>query len=263
MLERNHRPTDPRAWIAALPPALEQQGATLLRLVDAIGADERIRAFTVTGSVASGRADALSDLDTRVWVADDQFDGVLDDLPALARRAGTPVDILFATPGSPFLFVQYADGVQLELLAVRTSDAEDVVTRQVVLLDRDGVLDGAAEPAPPWGLGLWLGWAWMRLYDLDKYLRRDELWRAYAQLQEIRNLLLRHHAAAGGAPEPDLGVTSILNAGLPLPERLEETVAGLDAAEIRRAAIVCGELLAVYERRPFTEFVQARLDALP
>jgi hypothetical protein len=44
-----------------------------------------------------------------------------------------------------------------------------------------------------------------------------------------------------------------------LPPRLEETVAGLDAADLRRAAYVCAELLAGHDHRPFGDFVLARL----
>jgi predicted nucleotidyltransferase len=252
---------DARDWISSLPRALAPQAAALLRLLDAVEGDQRIRAFSLAGSLARGRADELSDLDTRVWVANGDFDSMLADLPSLARTVGTPLDILFETPGSPFLFIQYVDGVQLELLAVRASDVNEGVSGQVVLLDHDGLLDDPPEPAPPWGLGLWLGWAWMRLFDLDKYLRRGEIWRAFIQLQEVRNLLLRHHAAATEIPEPELGLTSILNFNGSLPARLEETVAELDAADLRRAASVCAELLASYERRPFNDSVQARLDS--
>ncbi len=254
--------SDPRDWIRGLPRAVALQAAALLRLLDAVEADQRVRAFSLAGSVARGQADEFSDLDTRLWVADDEFDSMLADLPSLARTVGVQLDVLFETPGSPFLFIQYVDGVQLELLAVRASDVNEGVSSHLVLLDRDGLLADAPEQAPPWGLGLWLGWAWMRLFDLDKYLRRGQVWRAFIQLQEVRNLLLRHHAAAAGIPEPELGLTTILNVNGSLPARLEETVAELNAADLRRAASVCAELLASYERRPFSDFVQARL-ALP
>lgn len=258
-ISRNLNPADPRDWISNLSRTVAPQAAALLRLLGAAEVDERIRALSLAGSMARGRADELSDLDTRVWVADDEFDSMLAHLPSLARTVGVPLDILFETPGSPFLFIQYVDGVQLELLAVRASEVGEGVGGQVVLLDRDGLLDDPSEPAPPWGLGLWLGWAWMRLYDLDKYLRRGEVWRAFIQLQEVRNLLLRHHAAATGISEPELGLTSILNFNGSVPSRLQETVAELDAADLRRAAGVCADLLAGYERRPFSDFVQARL----
>lgn len=248
-----------REWIEQLPRAVATQAAALARLLDAVEAESRVRALSMEGSMAGGRADQLSDLDTRLWVADDHFKSMLADLPALARSIGTPIDILFETPGSPFLFVQYVDGVQLELLALRTSEANGRAEGERVLLDRDDLLQDLQEPTSPWGVDLWLSWGWMRLFDLDKHLRRGSLWRALLKLQDSRTMLLRHHAAANGIPEPELGLTSILNFDGRMPARLEETVAGLDAADIRRAARVCADLLAEYEQRPFGEFVRARL----
>jgi hypothetical protein len=230
-----------------------------LRLLEAVEADPRMRALQVRGSVARGAADEYSDLDSRIWIRDDEYDAALADLPALARAVGTPLDILFETPGSPYLFVQFVDGVQLELSTRRASEAKGWVAGEVVLLDRDGLLRDQYEPAAAWDVGLWLGWAWMHLFDVDKYLRRGSLWEALSKLEEARALLLRHHAAETGVPEPEFGLTSILDSGGTLPDRLEETVAARNAADLRRAAYACAELLATYEQRPFAHFVLARL----
>jgi hypothetical protein len=127
-------------------------------------------------------ADELPGLDTRVWVADDEFDAMLADLPSLAPTVGLPPDILFETPGSHYSFVQYLDGVQLELLALRASEANGRVNGELVLIDRDGLLEDVDDPSLPWDRNLWLGWAWMRLFDLDKYLRRGVLWKALIKL---------------------------------------------------------------------------------
>ena len=255
----HQRLADASEWINGQSRVIGPQADVLMRLLERVDADNRMRALSIEGSIARGGADELSDLDTRVWVADDEFDAVLADLPSLARVIGVTVDILFETPGSPFLFVQYADGVQLELLALRASEANGHASGELVLIDRDGLLQGLDEPSPPWDMNLWLGWAWMRLFDLDKSLRRGALWKALIKLDEARMLLLRHHAATTGIPEPQLGLTSILDFDGALPARLDETVAGLDAVDLRRAAHVCAELLAKYERRPFGDLVQARL----
>jgi len=229
---------DPRAWIDRLPERVAPQAAVLGRLLDAVEADPRIWALELKGSVARGTADEHSDLDTRVLVGDEAYDGVLADLPALVRNIGPTIDILFERPGSPFLFVQFANGVQLELPSRRTSESGG---------------------RPPWQVDVWAGWAWMRLYDLDKYLRRGSLWEALVKLEEARAFLVRHHAAQTGVPEPEFGVTSIVDFGGSLPPRLEETVAALDDADLRRAAYVCAELLAESDPRPFADFVLARL----
>lgn len=260
MSEASHvQPADPRAWVRSLPRVVAPQAAVLLRLLDATHADPRIRALRVRGSIARGTADEYSDLDTRIWIRDEEYDAVLADLPTLVRSIGPTLDILFETPGSPYLFVQYADGVQLELSSGRASEASGRDHGVVVLLDRDDLWAQPSRPAPAWDRDLWLGWAWIALYDIDKYLRRDSLWEALTTLEKVRLLLLRHHAAATGMRDPEYGVTSLLDYGGPLPAGLESTVAGLDAAEIRRAAFACAELLAAHGRRPFADLVSSRL----
>ena len=133
------QPTDPRAWINGLPPAVAPQAAVLLRLFDATQADSRIRAFRIRGSIARGTGDEFSDLDTSIWISDDEYEATLVDLPALVRSIRQTLDILFETPGSPYLFVQFADGVQLELSSGRASEASGRDHGVVVLLDRDGL----------------------------------------------------------------------------------------------------------------------------
>jgi hypothetical protein len=218
-----------------------------------------MRALRVRGSIARGTADEYSDLDTRIWISDDAYEAALADLPALIRTIGPTLDILFETPGSPYLFVQFADGVQLELSTGRVSEASGRDHGVVVLLDRDGLWDEPYQAAAAWDEELWLGWAWIALFDVDKYLRRDSLWEALTTLEKARSLLLRHHAAVIGMRDPEYGVTSLLDYGGALPEGLESTVAGLDAAEIRRAAFACADVLATYDRRPFADFVMSRL----
>jgi hypothetical protein len=184
---------------------------------------------------------------------------VLSELPGIVRSIAPSIDILFETPGSPYLFVQYTNGVQLELSTAPISDTSGRDRGVVVLLDRDGLWDEPSNEGSPWDENLWLGWGWMALADTDKYLRRGSLWEALTALDKARSLLLRHHAAQTGMRDPEYGLTSILDYGGELPKGLDATLASLDPAEIRRAAQACGELLRTYEQRPFSDYVLARL----
>jgi len=60
------------AAVAVLP---ETYRHLFERAVAVLGADERVRALWLSGSLARGVADAASDLDLIVAVADDELDG--------------------------------------------------------------------------------------------------------------------------------------------------------------------------------------------
>jgi hypothetical protein len=166
--------------------------------------------------------------------------------------------------GFPYVFAQFDDGVQLDLLARPVSEARGRVPDAVVLLDRDQVLVRPYEPpsaaASPADADDWSFRAWLALLNLDKYLRRNSLWEAWISLEDARGHLLRLHAARLGVRYPGFGLTSLLDSDMdePLPHGLERTVADLDRADLRRAARACAELLAPY-RRPLAELVDKRL----
>jgi predicted nucleotidyltransferase len=231
----------------------------LSRLLDGVEADDRIRGFELRGSLARGDADAYSDLDVRLWLADAEFSAVLADLPSLVRGVGSTLDILFEMAGSQHLFVQFTDGVQLELEAEPVSEAKGRAAGAVVLLDRDGLLKEPCESKAPWDLAVATSLAWLHLYDIDKYLRRGSVWEAFVKLERARGHLIRHYASETGISDPQYGITSIMDSGRALPSRFDETVARLDPADIRRAASVCAEILATYDSRPYGDFARRRL----
>lgn len=257
--------TEGREWIEGLPAALAGQAALLMRLLDAAEADQRFRALELQCSVARSVGDTFSDLDAGLWLADDQFEETAAELPQLVGDLGATLDLLaIRLGGFPYLFVQFADGVQLDLLARPVSEAKGRVPDAVVLLDRDGLLQEPYEPASASASASdneeWSFQAWLALLNLDKYLRRGSLWEARASLEEARASLLRLHAARLGVRYPGFGLTSLLDSDLdePLPRGLERTVADLHPADLHRAARACAELLSAYER-PLAELVSERL----
>jgi predicted nucleotidyltransferase len=120
----------------------------LERAVDVLGADERVRALWLSGSLARGDADVASDLDLLVAVADDAHDafaaGWREWLAAI-----TPT--VLARP-LPFLAGSFysltPECLRLDVVVEPASMIPNTFfsVRRVVF-DRDG-LDGAVPPAP-------------------------------------------------------------------------------------------------------------------
>ncbi|HET7430620.1 MAG TPA: nucleotidyltransferase domain-containing protein [Nocardioides sp.] len=134
---------------AALAPLEAGYAELLARVVDHVADDERVRALWLAGSVGRGVADAGSDLDLVVTVADrdafadaaswDVLDPVitlpLPGLPgcfAFTTRAGLRVDVVLETAGEV---------------------ASSAYTRRLRVLDRDGLAlpDPAGEQRGPDG----------------------------------------------------------------------------------------------------------------
>jgi hypothetical protein len=83
----------------------------------------------------------------------------------------------------------------------------------------------------------WAFLGWCALIDLDKYLRRGSLWEAQNRLQQARDQIWALWAAAVGALYPWHGLSQVLDHDPgTLPAGIDGTVAGLDAADLRRAA---------------------------
>jgi len=246
---------DGRTWIAKLPDELEKQRDLLLGLLDAINGDPRWRWLELGCSVADGRGDSLSDLDLGLGISEDAWPGALDDLAALLARLSEPVDILrhrLSNVGDlahERIFVEYANGAQLDLVALPAQLPKGSPPENVILYDPDAlraerwpatVLQANAAAVREW---TFLGW--VALADLAKYLRRGSLWEALERLEQARTQMWRLWAVARGIRYPLYGLTSVLDhPEIGLPPRIEETVAALDAIDLQRAALACATLLA-------------------
>ena len=76
-------------------------------------------------------------------------------------------------------------------------------------------------------------------------MRRGSLWEAHSRLQEARHRIWALWAAAQGAMYPWHGLSQVLDHDpADLPPGIESTVAGLDAADLRRAARASAGVLA-------------------
>jgi hypothetical protein len=104
------------SWIAGLGPDLAVQARLLDGLLTAVEADPRWEWLELGCSVANGRGDELSDLDLGLGYLDE---AALDGVAGMLRGLGPVVD-LSAHPydGVPRWWVQYADGGQIDLVAL-------------------------------------------------------------------------------------------------------------------------------------------------
>jgi hypothetical protein len=205
---------------------------------------------------------------------------VADLVAAALPDLGTVVDVLrhrTGPDGQQGIFAQFADGTQLDLAVV--AEAEIQVRRRsggapdfVPVYEAPGLADLAVPDAPPPDapspdaavavppgdgpaaayavtgeqVREWAFLGWCALIDTDKYLQRGSLWEAHGRLHQARDRIWALWAAAHGALYPWHGLSQVLDHDpANLPPGIESTVAGLDAADLRRAARASAGVLAV------------------
>lgn len=246
-----------RDWVGQLPSGLGGQRAILERLLDACDADARIRWLLIGCSLGRGAADRLSDLDLAMGVREEEFDPALAAVRRTVDRLADLVDsyqhqLPGVTARHQRIFAQYRDRCQVDLVVFGAAEPMDRVPNAVVLYDPDQRItrpDGQAPPgqaAPsPEQVREWAFQGWCALADLGKYLRRGSAWEALGRLHEARGQLWQLWAAAHDVPQPQYGLTSILDfAPGQIPPGMADTVSGLEPARLLAAARRVAELLA-------------------
>lgn len=244
-------PEEPTRWIEELPPALGLQAQVIRRLVAEAHADERIRILVVGCSIGRGAADEHSDIDAYVAIAPDHWSAYIDGVSATVSRLGALADTSHkrvATSGRDpheLVWALFADGVQLELVIAQ---AAEVRPRRdwVVLHDPDRLVKevqpdkyATAEEVREWAYD-----GWSTLILCAKYLSRGSLWEALEMLHFARTRAWRLWAAARHIPDPQYGLTAVLDSVDPSPPPgIEGTQAQLDGPAMARAALACAELI--------------------
>ena len=263
---------DAREWIAGLGPRLAVQARLLDGLLTAVEADPRWEWLELGCSVAAGRGDELSDLDLGLGHADE---AVLSTVDGMLRGLGPVVD-LSAAPhdGRPRWWVQYADGGQIDLVALPASGRPGLAPNGVALLDRTGRLAVGFTPSL-WRAGPddprhWLMDGWEALANIVKYVRRGSLLEAVDQLHRVRGRIFQLWAAGGNVPYPAFGLTSLLDEPAPeLPPGIGDTYAVPERVGVVAAARAAADLLHRAGERarpgldtPLRPYVTARLEPL-
>jgi hypothetical protein len=254
-----------RAWLTALPDDLSAQRRLMAGLLDYCETTPSARSLLVGCSLGRGAADSLSDIDGALGVDADLGDAgapqvlvVEAEVVAALPGLGSLVDVLQHRYGPADrlirrIFAQFDDRSQLDLTVM--ADAElrggtlahpDFVwlynsADQSAGPGRDGVA-GADEPDTAYAvtgeqIREWAFLGWCALIDLDKYLQRGSVWEAHNRLHQAREHIWALWAAATGALYPWHGLSQVLdNDPGNLPPGIDATVAGLGAADLRRAA---------------------------
>lgn len=206
--------------------------------------DARVQAAFLGGSLASGAADAHSDLDLYVVADPDTCAELLARPDEFVATWGQPVfmDVTRDFDGLGFDMIHFvlADGVNGEVAVAHSGNFKQTHGGpHQVLVDKTGILDGvefAFASGPPAserraGIDHTLSWFWVRAIGLSKSLARERLWVAHHQLGRMRDDLWQLLAAA------QLPAEEAQRCG----GALENSVVPLDAEEMARAAAILVE----------------------
>jgi hypothetical protein len=243
------------AFLAAMPANVARQRDMLAAMLHVVESEPALRWFELGCSLGRHAGDELSDIDCAVGVADDQWAHALDLAARLAATGGSVSDtmrqVFPGRDGVPgwHVFTLYADGAQLSLVLMPSTWRTGLPPGSVALYDVDARLARPFRPAAAnvdaAMLREWAALGWIALGDLAKYLDRGSLWEAYQRLGAARAEVFKLWAAGSKIDFPGYGLTSLLDTpGESVPPAFDATVAKLDAADLRRAAIACAELLA-------------------
>jgi predicted nucleotidyltransferase len=192
----------------------ERQQRVLDRFVAACQEDARVVAAVLSGSYAQGTADAYSDLDFGLILADAAYDDFLAEREAFLRRLGNPIFLRCGEwSGVDYVFFILSDGTEGELALGRESHFTHMHKGPYkALLDKTGCLAGAVfsghEPTEAEQLETLRGdieWFWHDLlHHFLTPLLRGQLWSAYGALEDLRRIcvnLARFRADFTARPE--------------------------------------------------------------
>jgi hypothetical protein len=241
-----------------MPAGLAAQQDLLRGLLAFSQADPDVKWLVMGCSLARGAGDRLSDIDAAVGVLDEQLPGAFPRVRSAVDGLGELVESFqHQLPGLALtherVFAQYANRSQLDLVVYPATVFAGSIPDVVVLYDPEDLLavpsaavPSAAVPAPVPSEQIreWAFLGWCALADLGKYVRRGSAWEALERLHEARAQLWQLWAVVCGVPQPQYGLTSVLDwPPAALPAGIEETVSGLDLGRLLAAGLRVAELL--------------------
>ncbi len=199
-----------QSWLDSLPSELEAHQVFLQELLTRVEMDKRWEWLELGCSLAEGRADAFSDLDLGLGVTDSGWPQSLDDLEEMLRSLDSVIGLLrhkipgWADKDHERFFVQYASGLQIDLVAVPATKPKGKQPESLMLYDPKELRTtqgwnslwsrGREEQVTEWTFLAWVG-----LMDASKYMMRGSLWEAYDRIHEVRSHIWRLWASPIGS----------------------------------------------------------------
>lgn len=242
--------------LTELSSRLPRHAEVLRSLSRQVDADDRWRWLELGCSLGAGSGDDHSDADTAIG-----YEGAMsvEELEtaglSLVAAVGPTIEALaHRLEGWPVetcrLAVEFANGVQLDLVLMPAEWRPGLLDRTVALRDKDSRLttpctSALRDPPDSREAREWMVLGWWALSDVAKYINRNSLYEAAERIAEMRKQMLRLFAVGHGVPFPSFGLTSLLDfPPFELPEQLAGTYCNPNAVEsVIDAARTCCRLM--------------------
>ncbi len=241
--------------VAGLNARLPRHAGVLNSLRRIVEANDQLRWLELGCSLGAGAGDEDSDLDVGIGYAGSMTAEHLADFgESVAAEVGPTIAILaHRMDGWPIetcrLAVEYAIGVQLDLVFLPSEWREGRPDRTIAVVDKDGRLEADWVPpsrqSPEPGLAReWMFLGWWAISNSAKYLKRGSLFEAAEALAEARKHALQLFAASRHVPYPGFGLVSLLDfPPFELPRELASTYCDpSDLSSVISAANACVHL---------------------
>jgi hypothetical protein len=248
--------TDASDPIGRLNDRLPRHAAVLDSLRQIVEANDQLRWLELGCSLGAGGGDEDSDLDVGIGYAGSMTTEQLGDLgESVAVAVGPTVGMLaHRMDGWPSetcrMAVEYAIGVQLDLVFLPAEWREGKPDRSVAVVDKDGRLQTdwvppSRQPPEPGLAREWMFLGWWAISNAAKYLKRCSLFEATEALAEARKHALQLFAASRQVPYPAFGLVSLLDfPPFDLPQNLASTYCDpSDLSAVISAANACVNFL--------------------
>lgn len=226
---------------AALDPLPAGYRELLDRIVEAVTADDVVRALWLGGSLARGDADAGSDLDLLLTIRDDALPTFADGWREWLESV-TPVLLCSELPGHPgSFFATTEECLRLDVIVETVSMLPETPFRQRrVVLDRDGVAKSLPEPVAPERLSHERIWA-----TVEEFYRQQVIFPAavVARRDWLLGVVGVHHTqlmlydlfVATNDPLPPMGIKQWSSR---LTESQRELLASLPSPQAHRQSVI-------------------------